>query len=467
MRMWHGLVWRTAIASLLLGLLATMSAAYVAFHKAAELSARSSARLFTEAMLETHGDACRAAPEGWSHTSPQGLQVRAFDVARVLSRAPLPSGEGPDPALVEQLAAGDAQPMSIHFPRFDGSAWGGSLLMRVAEAGPCSLLEYRWPPLVSRMSEARWLMLAAFTFTAFLAAASTISVITPLLKRLRRLHGAASGLGSAAYVSTRDAAHDELADLSRVLDAAQARVQSDAARILGQQQALERFLSNVAHDLKTPIASLQLSLELATSAPAEELSELLVRGIEDTVYLTALVDNLRLACQLGEGVDPLDGEPRAALGMLVERVVRRLSLLARRKQLTLDVARPDLELWTRCNPTMLEQAVSNLIHNAITHGTPGGNVVAVLEEAGPERFRLTVLDDGPGVPAEDLGRLGERLFRASGARERDPRGSGLGVAIARELCQRAHLSLTFTRNEPRGLKVVLEGARARARSTPD
>ncbi|MBZ4401147.1 HAMP domain-containing histidine kinase [Myxococcus sp. AS-1-15] len=458
MKMWQGLAWRTAIASLLLGLLATLSAAYVTFNKTAELAAQGSARLFSEAMMQAHGEACRAATQGWSHTFPQGLQVRAFDADRLLERG------GPDPALVERLAAGESQPMSLHYPRLEGGVWAGSILIRAAASGPCSVLEYRWPVVASRMSGALWFMLAAITFTALLAAASTFAVISPLLKRVRRLHAAASGLGGKAYASTNDAARDELGDLSRVLDVAQARVQSDAARILGQQQALERFLSNVAHDLKTPIASLQLALELASSAPAEELPELLVRGLEDTVYLTALVDNLRLACQLGEGVDPLDGEPRAALGMLVERVARRLSLLARRKQLTLEVARPDHELWARCHPTMLEQAVSNLVHNAIAHGTPGGHVVAVLEEPAPERFRLTVLDDGPGVPPEDLGRLGERLFRASGARERDPRGSGLGVAIARELCQRAHLTLDFSRNEPCGLKVVLEGARVPAPS---
>jgi signal transduction histidine kinase len=116
----------------------------------------------------------------------------------------------------------------------------------------------------------------------------------------------------------------------------------------------------------------------------------------------------------------------------------------------------------RCNPTLLEQAVSNLLHNALTHGDPGGHVVAVLEEVGPERFRLTVLDDGPGLPTEELERLGERLFRSGEARRRDPRGSGLGVAIVRELCRRAGLTLTFEPNAPRGLKVVIEGPRASA-----
>ncbi|RKH15948.1 sensor histidine kinase [Corallococcus praedator] len=461
MKLWSGLAWRTTVASLLLGVLATLAASYFSVRKVVAESTRFSARFFTEAMLMTHGEACRAAPGGWTYTSPTGLTVVAFDAARVLgSPGAGTSGAGPDPALVARMAQGEQEPVSLHFPLFDGSAWGGKLLTRVAAAGPCSLLEYRWPRMTNRLSELRWMLLAAVAFTALASALSMAAVITPLLRRLRRLHGAAGGLGSPGYASPADTIADELGDLSRGLDATHARVLSDAARIEAQKHALERFLSNVAHDLKTPIASLQLALELATTAPSQALPELLVRGIEDTVYLTALVDNLRLACQLGEDVDPLEGEPRAELGMIVERVVRRLGLLARRKALSVESSHPDAELWVRCHPTMLEQAVGNLVHNAITHGDPGGHVVALLEPVGTERFRLTVLDDGPGLPPEGLGRLGERLFRAPEARHRDPRGSGLGVAIVRELCRRAGLTLTFSANAPRGLQVIIEGPRA-------
>ncbi|MBU8899827.1 HAMP domain-containing histidine kinase [Corallococcus sp. M34] len=463
MKLWSGLAWRTALASVLLGMFATLATAYFTFHKAIEITTRLSAQVFTDSVLQLHGEACRAAPDGWSHVLTQGLTVVAYDAHRVLTQPN--SRPAPAESLVQKLREGDPQPFEVYVPlREDGhnTPWAGALLIRVADSGPCSLLEYHWPRLVNRAQGLRRLLLAALTFTTLAAALSTAFVIYPLLRRLRRLHGSTGAIGSTAYHSTRDTSADELGDLSRVLDAAHARVRSDAGRIEAQKQALERFLSDVAHDLKTPIASLQLALELATTAPAAELSPLLVRGIEDTVYLAALVDNLRLACQLGEGVDPLEGEPRAELGMLVERVVRRLGLLARRKDVAMDAAHPDTPLWVRCHPTMLEQAVSNLLHNAVAHGDPGGHVVALLEPVGAERFRLTVLDDGPGVPPEDLGRLGERLFRASEARQRDPRGSGLGVAIVRELCLRAGLELSFAVNEPRGLRVIIEGPRAPA-----
>jgi signal transduction histidine kinase len=459
---WSGLAWRTAGASVLLGALTAVATGSLAYQQGVKQAVRLSARLYAGPLLATYGAACRASPGGWSLTTPEGLTVLATDAAHPLAapRAPA-SGPGLDPTLLARRAQGEAQPVVIYFPRLEGRSWGGGVLVPVADSGPCSLLEYRWPPLHDRrLASLRWVLLAAITSTSLAVALSTAFVIYPLLRRLSRLHRAAGGLGGPGYSSTQDTLGDELGDLARVLDTTHARVLADAERIQEQKRALERFLSNVAHDLKTPLASLQLALELAASTPPEELSELLVQGMEDTVYLTALVDNLRLACLLGEGLDPLDDEPRAELGMIVGRVVRRLGLLARRKDITLEAAHPDPPIWVRCNPTLLEQGVSNLLHNALTHGDAGGHVVAVLEEVGPGGFRLTVLDDGPGLPSEELERLGERLFRSGEARRRDPRGSGLGIAIVRELCRRAGLTLTFEPNAPRGLKVVIEGPRA-------
>lgn len=456
MKLWNRLARRILVASALLGMLGTLGSSYVALVLGADTALRSSVRFSAAPLLAAYGAECRATP-GWTYLSPDGVQVTAFDLAVVGAGSP---GGRPDPALLARLAQGEEEPTAFYFPLFHPDApWGGASLKKVADSGPCSLLEFRWPAMRERVMLGRWLMLLAMLFTGVAAALSTFVVVQPLLQRLRRLHRAAGALGAPHYQSAADGVNDELGELSQALDATHARVQADAVRIEDQKHALERHLADVAHDLKTPIASLQLSLEAASAAPGEDTAELLLQGIEDTVYLTSLVDNLHLACQLGEGVDPLAGEPRVELGQTVERVVRRLGLLARRLDLAVESARPDEALWARCNPTMMEQAIGNLLHNAVTHGHAGGHVVAVLEAVESGRFRLTVLDDGPGVSPEELERLGERWFRAQTSRRRAPRGSGLGVSIVRELCRRAGFSLAFSANEPQGLKVVIEGPR--------
>ncbi len=460
MRLWGSLSRRILVSSAVLGLLGTFGASLLSIMTGVESGLRLSTRAMTEVLLRDQGEACRSSLEGWSIQTREGVRVEAFDVAAA-------SGRRPDPELLARLARGEEQPIAFYFPLFDRSAtWGGAALVRVADAGPCSLIQYRWPISPERQTRGRWLFLAAALTSIIAAALSTLVVVRPLLRRLRELHRAAGGLGSGSYASARDELPDEMGELSRVLDATHERVLADAERIESQKHALERHLADVSHDLKTPLASLQLALELASAAPSEEVSGLLVRGLEDTVYLTALVENLRLACQLGEGVDPLAGDARAELGQLVERVVRRLGLLARRRELSLEAARPDDEVWVHCNPTMMEQAIVNLVQNALAYGDKDGHVVVVLQTVEPGRFRLTVLDDGPGLSPAELTRLGERAFRSPEARRRDPRGSGFGVAIVHELCRRVGFALSFSTNTPHGLKVVIEGASLHTPSGP-
>lgn len=143
----------------------------------------------------------------------------------------------------------------------------------------------------------------------------------------------------------------------------------------------------------------------------------------------------------------------------MERAARRLVFLAREKGITLEVAVPEAQVLVAAAPIAAEQAVANVVENAVSHGEPGGHVAVLLEAVPPGAFRITVLDDGPGVGPEELARLGERAFRSDAARRRDGRGRGLGLSITREVCARAGWTLSFARAEPAGLRVVIAGPR--------
>src|SRR6185369_4838490 len=135
----------------------------------------------------------------------------------------------------------------------------------------------------------------------------------------------------------------------------------------------------------------------------------------------------------------------------------RARLFARNRGISLESSRPDGAVIVRCDPTAAEQAITNLVENAVGYGDPGGHVALVLETEGQDRFRLVVVDDGPGVLPVELPRLGERTFRSDEARQRDPAGSGLGLAITSEICNRCSFRLAFQREEPRGLRVTIDG----------
>jgi signal transduction histidine kinase len=128
--------------------------------------------------------------------------------------------------------------------------------------------------------------------------------------------------------------------------------------------------------------------------------------------------------------------------------------------IALEHAVPESPVWIEGDVTLVEQAVSNLVHNAVRHNRTGGHAAVVLDEEGETGFRLRVSDDGPGVPPDQIGRLGERRFRTDEARGRHPDGLGIGLSIARGVAERHGFTLSFAANEPTGLVAELQGPRA-------
>ena len=109
--------------------------------------------------------------------------------------------------------------------------------------------------------------------------------------------------------------------------------------------------------------------------------------------------------------------------------------------------------------TLLERALSNVVHNAVRYNEADGHVAVVLStRAG--RFTLRVVDDGPGLDPEDLPRLTERGYRGNAARTRHPHGMGLGLHITADVLVQHGFLLRLQRPEgaERGLEVLIEGA---------
>jgi signal transduction histidine kinase len=349
---------------------------------------------------------CEASPSTWSISLAHGARTFAYDAATL-------SSQNPDaPPLArdtwDRLVRTNGRVAMEHRGSHLGS--GGVLLHRAEESGPCAIVQTTWPAQPIDTDWFAWVPVG-WLFTA----------------------AAAAGIGVFA--------------LARPVE-----------RIERRQAELQRHLADVAHDLKTPISSLHIAIEQAIDeSPDGAVGELLSSALGDTVYLAALTSNLRLASEMREGWDPSASGAEVDLTEVVDRVVTRTRLFARRKGIAVEVAVPDGPTRARCDPVAAEQAISNVVENSVTHGESGGHVAVILERRG-EEFTLSVADDGPGVQDAVLPRLGERTFRSDDARRRDPRGSGLGLAITSEVCARCGWTLAFDRGDPRGLRVTLRGA---------
>src|SRR5690348_8410134 len=140
MKLREGLALRTLAASLLLGLAATLAVSYLALWWGVEWALGRSAPILSETLLALHGDACRASSNDWTLELPEDVVVEGFDADRARAFAE----KQPDPELLARMERGEAQPTAIYFPLFNGRPWAGATLLRVADAGPCSLLEFRW-----------------------------------------------------------------------------------------------------------------------------------------------------------------------------------------------------------------------------------------------------------------------------------------------------------------------------------
>ncbi len=278
----------------------------------------------------------------------------------------------------------------------------------------------------------------------------------PLVSRARRLEREVRRAAADRYAKPVElTGSDELTRLGTAFNEAGAALHEAIEVAERRESTLRRFVENTAHDVGTPLTVLHGHLANLQRGPD---AEALKGAVEETQYIAALLGNLATAAQL-EDMEAPPERHRVDLGQLIERVVARHRPLARERGVELEFATPERPVHVAAEVTLLERALGNPVHNAVQHGGDGGHVTVHLEVTGDalERFRLRVLDDGPGVRADQIEQLSERSWRGDAARQRFPDGHGLGLAIAREIADRHGFDFDLAPNEPTGLTVTFEG----------
>jgi signal transduction histidine kinase len=204
---------------------------------------------------------------------------------------------------------------------------------------------------------------------------------------------------------------------------------SDLDQTMVQQH---RFVADVAHELRTPLTAQVVVGENALSrkATAAELREAVGSMLEEAKHMKQLIEGLlelmrssltqAKACH----TSPLN------LSELAEGCVRALQVLAEEKQQVMSVMLGG-PMWANVDPTMIRQALLNVIHNAIEHCPQGARIHIETVQAADGECLIRVNDNGPGIPCEDQPRVFERFYRGSGSSRR--RGLGLGLSIAKAI----------------------------------
>ena len=215
-------------------------------------------------------------------------------------------------------------------------------------------------------------------------------------------------------------------------------------------------MAHTTHDVALPLSVLLSHVtRLRQSAPEGGPSETIAAIAQETQYISSLLANLEAVARL-ESDEALQERHPVDLTALVERVAARHRGVASSSGVDFNDSVPQAPAWVTGDVTLIEQAVNNLVHNAIQYNHAGGHVALVLE-ADASSFTLRGSDDGPGVPDHDMARLGESRFRSEEARSRRPNGMGLGLSIARDVARRHEFSLTLGNRTDGGFEAVLAG----------
>ncbi|MFP4377846.1 MAG: ATP-binding protein [Spirochaetales bacterium] len=214
-------------------------------------------------------------------------------------------------------------------------------------------------------------------------------------------------------------------------------VMNDITRLVQLETLRKDFVANVSHELKTPITSIKGFVETLIDAPDSETTDRVrYLGIilNHTNRLNAIIEDLLSLSRL-EQADQRITFREFPLDELVASVVDTCRLRASERSIDVETVFAGSNTgWG--NPNLIEQALVNLLDNALKYSPNGSRVkVRVTNAAGSLRFEVE--DNGQGIPARDLPRIFERFYRTDRARSRELGGTGLGLAIVKHI-GRAH-----------------------------
>lgn len=358
---------------------------------------------FTQ-VLDPSGRAVDFTPQVGPHPLLRAVELgRAQQAPVLLDRTGVAGIEGPSRLLATPITGQDGRRLVV--------VAGASLAERDRSLAALGKLLLIGGPAA--------LLLASLA--GYLLTGTALHAVETMRRRAEKLSLAEPG--ARLPVSQAD---DELRRLGLTLNAMLERNDATFAR----EQA---FVSDASHELRTPLAVLRTELELALrgTRSAHELRQALLSAVEETDRLNQLAEDLLVIARTSQGQLPLRPE-HLVIADTLAAVKDRFSQRGEKQQQPLAIDLPPAHLQLDADPQRVQQALSNMVENALRHGD--GPIVLRAERRG-DQVELHVTDEGQGFPNGFLATAFERFTRADTARTTP--GSGLGLAIVRSIA-RAH-----------------------------
>jgi two-component system, OmpR family, sensor histidine kinase CpxA len=269
------------------------------------------------------------------------------------------------------------------------------------------------------------------------------SLTAPVVRLRKATQTLASGDLSARAGMPSPHRHDEIAELVRDFDGMAERIQTLV-------QAQKRLLTDISHELRSPLARLSVALELARQRSGADAVSSLDRIERESNRLNELIQHVLTLSRLDANAGPVS-QSRVDLTELIGEIARDAAYEAQTRQCRVEVSVID-PCEVDGNQTLLHSAIENVVRNAIRYTGEGTAVEIHMEcgqsSSGPQAV-ICVSDSGPGVPEGALGKLFQPFYRIDDARERGTGGAGLGLAIT-DRAVRLHAGAVSARNRNGG-----------------
>ena len=217
------------------------------------------------------------------------------------------------------------------------------------------------------------------------------------------------------------------------------------------------FVANVSHELRTPLTAIRGYLEALADATPDESRQFLEIITRHTGRMERLVHDLLRLARLESGQERIE-TAACSIEDLFKRVEADLSPLLASKDVHVERRIASDAGQVRADPQKLQDAFRNLLENAANY-SPQQGTISVQSIRREGRLRISVSDEGPGIPEEDLGRVFERFYRVEKSRTRegkDPGGTGLGLSIVKHIVDVHGGSVRAANRLPRGAVFTIE-----------
>lgn len=260
-------------------------------------------------------------------------------------------------------------------------------------------------------------------------------VITSLYRHMRLLADKAQQIatdpGRAIVIDSKSSEEGDLAVLKHAVMHLAEKAAGQLRTLEQDKKYLQDFLSDISHQIKTPLASLQLYFDLMLQnkqMPEEKRQQFVEQGQVQIKRIDWLIQGLLKMARIDAGSVKMR-MVYTDIAETAKMAVTPFSEQLQQQQINLINTIPIGTIWSH-DPEWLAEALSNLIKNAIEHAPPGGTIELIANRT-PLSLQLQICDNGPGIPSEEVSRIFERFYRQESSSR--PDSVGIGLSLARSI----------------------------------